>query len=1003
MLLQKPNPVPTQTPSNPAATISASPLLNQIYNPSPPPQQEQDAWPLENVNPSMTMSSPIPIDTNSFIEGTSSAQNHLAAAATPAMLHVPTASSADPSSVAVPSDSALESSSSQTGPLSTHPHPIDAFTNRFIWSRAQLCAEPVHPWAFEEGMISDVQKAVSYAFLCAAQKPDNESTGCSDRAVTLLSPCHGGNVIIDVVVKMVAHKVNADVLVLDSLELAAGKFGSLEDGTFVDSLYDRLPIKDFEDMQDIQLFFNRLMLTGLESEMLGQNPPLHSSFRRLIYLRDFGAIAYNAMPLMIYLLRAIDNLRDSYPEPPAVAIVFGTSRPLGYAGMYGASRLGYRGLSSFPYGNTSYSSEHSELRTKNGFCIFTWHSRNFSVRRRSCDELDEGRIPKAVMPNIGDTVLTFNKLPLGNLQSTFFTPILTESLTDDEDDETGKPRDIEGEQCRHEVPVDDISLKEESEISQKGVKSEVDEAGRKIKNDQELKKGEGDVNYSSLPSWWEERVKALTSPNLCLVVYPENIGLEHQQSFLEERVLALNNILLKLLLAKKGVTVEGDIIAVSPNDLGLIKKENELEYSILLPSSADAIFEILAEQNGHLPSTAFTVSADQVSRAIQAWQKRLQRVEKWIHDENVFCPTAPKSKNGISSKPDPVVEEIRRDRGLTEHEEGLLSCIIDCDTLSTSFRDVCVDRKIIGSLRSIVSLPLLHPQQFRTGILSRESLSGVLLYGPPGTGKTMVCRALARESGARMLLVRPSDILNMWLGETEKYVEAVFKVAHRLAPCIIFIDEADALFHTRGTVHSGGHKVEQNMLTEFMQAMDGLISGSNGKDKGVVVIGATNRPYDLDQAILRRLPCRMLVDLPDRCLREDILKSHLKGETLQDIDFKDITARTESYSGSDLKNLCVAAAMEAVKDCIGGFDLETIGDNLTLVPHSRPSVKETAVIDADSAESSSPIANPSTGNKVNRVITMAHFNRALVKVTLSFSPEDRNQMDQWHRKYGYHF
>jgi len=186
--------------------------------------------------------------------------------------------------------------------------------------------------------------------------------------------------------------------------------------------------------------------------------------------------------------------------------------------------------------------------------------------------------------------------------------------------------------------------------------------------------------------------------------------------------------------------------------------------------------------------------------------------------------------------------------------------------LNTRFEDVCIEPKIIEGVRTIISLPLMHPAAFATGVLSREGLSGILLYGPPGTGKTMLCRAIAKECNVRMLLIAPSDVENCWVGETEKLIAGTFSLARKVAPCVIFIDEVDAIFGTRGN----GSRYHRSMLTQFMQEMDGLKSAVTNKKKGIVVIGATNRPFDLDDAILRRLPRRMLVDLPGLKERESL-------------------------------------------------------------------------------------------------------------------------------------
>jgi SpoVK/Ycf46/Vps4 family AAA+-type ATPase len=156
-------------------------------------------------------------------------------------------------------------------------------------------------------------------------------------------------------------------------------------------------------------------------------------------------------------------------------------------------------------------------------------------------------------------------------------------------------------------------------------------------------------------------------------------------------------------------------------------------------------------------------------------------------------------------------------------------------------------------------------------------MNGALLFGAPGTGKTLSIRALARESGARMMIIKPSDVMDMvsglyfpkssvtnslyqFVGEGEKLVRAVFSLARRISPCVIFLDEIDALLGARYSSRGGGGDLaHRGVITEFMQEMDGL---KTSRDSNVVVIGATNRPFDLDDAVLRRLPRRLLIDLP---------------------------------------------------------------------------------------------------------------------------------------------
>ncbi|KAJ7217351.1 P-loop containing nucleoside triphosphate hydrolase protein [Mycena rebaudengoi] len=209
------------------------------------------------------------------------------------------------------------------------------------------------------------------------------------------------------------------------------------------------------------------------------------------------------------------------------------------------------------------------------------------------------------------------------------------------------------------------------------------------------------------------------------------------------------------------------------------------------------------------------------------------------------------------------------------------------------FDNVCIDPEIIQSLNDVVSLPLRYPAIFRIGILARESIGGVLIYGPPGMGKTMVCRALARECGARMLQVRPSDVMNKYVGNSENLAQNVFSLAHRLAPCI------DSLFRSRTSGDSDHHKGDI--------AMDGLQSAQKNRDAGVVVVGATNRHYNLDEAVLRRLPTRLLVNLPDETRRKEILQVHLQDEDFPEVQLDDIARKTDGYSGSDLKSQDVSS------------------------------------------------------------------------------------------------
>jgi len=179
--------------------------------------------------------------------------------------------------------------------------------------------------------------------------------------------------------------------------------------------------------------------------------------------------------------------------------------------------------------------------------------------------------------------------------------------------------------------------------------------------------------------------------------------------------------------------------------------------------------------------------------------------------------------------------------------------------------------------------------------------------GPPGTGKTMLAKAVVKESKATVLEVSGAQIYEKYVGEGEKMVRAVFSLAKKLSPCVVFIDEADAIFGSRSS--AGNRNTHREIINQFLREWDGM------NDHSVLMMVASNRPFDLDDAVLRRLPRRLLIDLPVAKDREAILRIHLKSEALDDsVDLTKLAGQTSFYSGSDLKNLCVAAALACVRE-----------------------------------------------------------------------------------------
>lgn len=265
---------------------------------------------------------------------------------------------------------------------------------------------------------------------------------------------------------------------------------------------------------------------------------------------------------------------------------------------------------------------------------------------------------------------------------------------------------------------------------------------------------------------------------------------------------------------------------------------------------------------------------------------------------------------------------LRAEPSLKHFDENIISLIeseIMSVTHETGWSDVAGLEGAKKALREIVVLPFKRPDMFK-GI--RAPPKGVLLFGPPGTGKTMIGRCVASQCKATFFNISASSLTSKWVGEGEKLVRALFSVARLKLPSVIFIDEVDSLLSARSDTE---HESSRRIKTEFLVQLDGVATNT---DERLLVLAATNRPQELDEAARRRFVKRLYIALPEAGARLTIVKNLLADmkHSLEEEDFNKVAELTEGYSGADVRQLCAEASMGPIRDVdnCSSMDIETV-------------------------------------------------------------------------------
>jgi SpoVK/Ycf46/Vps4 family AAA+-type ATPase len=371
-------------------------------------------------------------------------------------------------------------------------------------------------------------------------------------------------------------------------------------------------------------------------------------------------------------------------------------------------------------------------------------------------------------------------------------------------------------------------------------------------------------------------------------------------------------------------------LALAPDDRAVKVGLARAFYQQAKNTQALVIIEDLLKQPGtpapaYLLHARLLLRAGDVERAVRQYRAALE-VDPAATDPELAAQL------GVGADEDSEVVEGKV-RAPWESAPDLEPALVERPGIS--FRDVGGMEHVKDEVRMKIIHPLTHPELYQA--YGKSIGGGILMYGPPGCGKTHLARATAGEVNAGFIAVGINDVLEMWIGQSERNLHELFERARQHNPCVLFFDEVDALGASRSDLR---HSTGRQLINQFLAELDGL----QGGNEGVLILAATNAPWHLDSAFRRpgRFDRILFVPPPDGPARAGILRILLQGKPAQDVDFDLLAKKTDHFSGADLKAVVDVAVEAKLREAMKAKQLKplTTRDLLAAASTLRPSTRE---------------------------------------------------------------